>query len=379
MTDSSFPTVSDVARAIEEWAPPGTAQSYDNVGLQVGRTDSVVRRGVIAVDCTPAVVRQASELDADLVVSHHPLLFRPLKTISARDLVGATALALAESRIALYSAHTNLDSARGGVSFALARHLGLEAIRFLQPLEGDVLRKLVVFVPETHAEQVRQAMTEAGAGGIGAYVGCAFETHGTGYFRPTDNADPFIGQAGGPPEQVKEVRLEMEVVSWRISTVLQALHGAHPYEEVAYDLIPVTQPYRDAGLGAVGTLPEPEPLFAFLSRVSERLGVRSLRHTGAATDSVRTVAVCGGAGSDLIPAAIVAGADAYVTADVTYHRYFDALATDGSPRLMVVDAGHYETEAIAERILLDFLVDRFSQVDWSLSAAPTSPVRTFVH
>jgi dinuclear metal center YbgI/SA1388 family protein len=379
MTESRLPTVADVARAIEEWAPPGSAQPYDNVGLQVGRRDRAVRRAVVALDCTPGVVRQAKDLGAELVVSHHPLLFRPARSVTGGDLVGATVLALAESGIALYSAHTNLDSARDGVSFALARQIGLEGVRFLQPLGGDVLSKLVVFVPGSHAEAVRTALADAGAGRIGAYDGCAFESRGTGHFRPTDDADPFIGRAGGPAEQVEEVRLETEVASWRLDTVLAAMREAHPYEEVAYDVVPVRQPYRCAGLGAIGTLPAAEPLYAFLSRVAERLGVRSLRHTGAASDAVRTVAVCGGSGSDLIPVAIAAGADAYVTADVTYHRFFDALGPDGSPRLMLVDAGHWETEAVAERILRDYLAARFDAVDWHLASAPTTPVRTFLH
>jgi len=373
------PTVADIASAIEEWAPPGSAQSYDNVGLQVGRADRTVSRAVIALDCTPSVVREAREAGAELVVSHHPLLFRPLKRLAAGDLVAETALSLAEAGIALYSAHTNLDVARGGVSFALARQLGLEDVRFLQPLDGDVLRKLVVFVPASHSDQVREAVARAGAGRIGAYEGCAFESPGTGHFRPSKGANPFIGEAGGPAEQVEEVRLEMEVPSWLLSRVLVALSEAHPYEEIAYDIVPVRQAYRNAGLGAVGTLPGAEPLFAFLSRVTERLGIPALRHTGAASDAVRTVAVCGGSGSDLVPAAIAAGADAFVTADVTYHRFFDVLGPDGAPRIMLVDAGHYETEAVAERLLHGFLSERFENVDWRIASAPTSPVRTFVH
>jgi len=374
-----IPTVAEIAAAVEDWAPPGSAKSYDNVGLQVGRSDRTVSRAVIALDCTPAVVREAREMGAELVVSHHPLLFRPLKRLVEGDLVAETTLSLAEAGIALYSAHTNLDAARDGVSFALAREIGLQDLRFLQPLDGDVLRKLVVFVPASHSDQVREALSSAGAGRIGAYEGCAFESPGTGHFRPSAGANPFIGEAGGPAEQVEEVRLEMEVPAWLLPRALAALSEAHPYEEIAYDVVPVRQEYRNAGLGAVGMLPEAEPLFAFLSRVAERLGVPALRHTGAARDSVRTVAVCGGSGSDLVPAAIAAGADAYVTADVTYHRYFDVLGPDGAPRIMLVDAGHYETEAVAERVLHGFLSGRFADVEWRIASAPTTPVRTFVH
>lgn len=378
MSESRHPTVAEIAFVLEEWAPPGTAQSYDNVGLQIGRPTQTVRKAVIALDCTPAVVQQAKDWGADLVITHHPLLFRPLDTLTDAGLVSATALALAESRIALYAAHTNLDAARDGVSFALAHALGLEDIRFLQPLDEEVLQKLVVFVPVEDADRVRRAMADVGAGRIGAYEGCAFETRGTGHFRPTTYADPHIGTAGGGPEQVDEVRIEMEVASWRLPAVLEAMRDTHPYEEVAYDLIPVKQPYRDAGIGTIGTLPTPEVLSRFLSRVSDRLKTPALRYVGDELTRVRTVAVCGGSGSEFTRTAIRAGADAFVTADITYHRYFDALGTDGMPRIALVDAGHYETEVVTEGMLREYLFDRFRAVEWRVASAPTSPVRTFV-
>ena len=367
------PTLHEIARALEAWAPPATAQSYDNVGLQVGDPEREVSRAVVALDLTPAVVEEARRLDATLVVTHHPLIFRPLKRVTAQGWSGALALRLAEAGIALYSIHTNLDAAPGGVSFALAEQLGLGDVRFLDRFE-ETLYKLATFVPPEQADAVRAALAEAGAGRIGAYDACAFAVEGTGYFRPGAGADPAIGTAGGPLEAVREVRLEVEVDRWALDAVLAALAAAHPYETPAYDVYPVRQRGTHAGLGAVGRLERPETLAAFLRRVAERLGARGLRYTGDPNAAVRTVAVCGGSGSDFIPQALRAGADAYVTADVTYHKFFDVLDASGRPRMALIDAGHYETEAVTEQLLTDWLAERFPSVAWQRTSVRTSPV-----
>ncbi len=376
MSEPTFPTVREIAEALEAWAPPGSAQSYDNVGLQVGDPERTVRRALLALDMTPAVFEEARALGAELIITHHPLLFRPLRQLTPGSLVASLALRLAESGIALYSIHTNLDAAPGGVSFALATHLGLRDVQFLQKME-QALYKLVTFVPASHFEQVREALARAGAGRIGNYEACAFATRGTGYFRPGDMARPFIGEPG-KLESAEELRLEVEVARWDLPRVLAAMRAAHPYEEVAYDVYPVEQPYTRAGLGAIGRLEKPEPLRDFLQRVSERLRTDSLRYVGDLEAPVQTVAVCGGAGADLIGRALAAGADVYVTADLTYHRFFEVLGDDGRPRMALVDAGHYETEALTETLLEKWLQQRFPTVSWQCTAARTSPVRTFI-
>ncbi|BBM70165.1 Nif3-like dinuclear metal center hexameric protein [Rhodothermus marinus] len=373
----TYPTVREIAAALEAWAPPGSAQSYDNVGLQVGDPEQPVRRALLALDLTPAVLGEARTLEAELIITHHPLLFRPLRQLTPDGLVSSLALRLAAAGIALYSIHTNLDAAPGGVSFALAEHLGLKDVQFLAKME-QALYKLVTFVPASHFEQVREALAEAGAGRIGNYEACAFATRGTGYFRPGDMARPFIGEPG-KLESAEELRLEVEVARWDLPRVLAAMRDAHPYEEVAYDVYPVEQPYTRAGLGAIGRLEKPELLRDFLQRVAERLQTDSLRYVGDLDASVETVAVCGGAGADLIGRALSAGADAYVTADLTYHRFFEVLDNDGRPRMALIDAGHYETEALTEALLATWLQQRFPTVDWKRTTARTSPVRTFIH
>ena len=372
---ASAPTIADIADALEAWAPPGSAQDYDNVGLQVGDAARSVDTALLALDATPQVLDEAKAHDADLVVTHHPLLFRPLDGVTADSYVSNLALRFAEAGIGLYSIHTNLDAAPGGVSFALADRLGLTDIGFLDGFE-ETLYKLAVFVPEGAFDTVREALADAGAGRIGDYEACAFSVAGTGFFQPGDDTDPHIGTAGGDVESAEERKLEVEVARWNLGRVLGALEEAHPYEEVAYDLYPVHQKNTRAGLGALGHLPSAEPLSAFLDRVADRLDAESLRYAGTDEASVERVAVCGGAGSDFIGTARGAGADAYVTADVTYHEFFDVLGQDGTPEMALVDPGHYETEALTEALLGDWLADRFTTVDWTRTDTRTSPMKT---
>ena len=373
----TFPTIAEIAGALEAWAPPGSKLSFDRVGLQVGDPERAVGSVLVALDLTPAVVAEAEARGAGLIVTHHPLLFKPLERLVPTDFVSGLALRLAERGIAYYALHTNLDAARGGVSFALAEELGLEDIGFLDGLE-DGLRKLVTFVPETHLDEVRRALAEAGAGHIGAYRGCAFASPGTGYFEPEADARPALGTAGGGPEQVAEVRLEVQVMRWDVARVVAALKAAHPYEEVAFDVYPLEGAATRVGLGALGQLPEPMPLPAFLARVAERLGAEALRYTGDDAAQIAKVAVCGGAGSALVGQALGAGADAFVTADVTYHTYFQPLDVEGHPRMALVDAGHAETERLTEALLVRWLAERFPALDLRRTRHRTSPMRTFV-
>lgn len=375
-THVNLPTLDDILGVLESWAPPGAAQSYDNVGLQVGRRTCTIESCIVALDLTPAIIDEAIASGAQLIITHHPLIFRPLRTVSTDSLQGAMALRLAESGIALYSIHTNLDSIVGGVSFALAEQLGLDEVRILSPLDQSLL-KLTTFVPASHLDQVREALAEAGAGRIGDYDACAFTTEGTGYFRPGQKASPFIGKSGGDLESVNEIRIEVEVPRWDVSRILKSLRAAHPYEEVAYDLYPVEQPASRFGLGALGSLKEAETLENFLNRVAGTLDQSGIRYTGNPEASIKTVAVCGGAGGDLIGLAARLGADAYVTADLTYHRFFDVLDMEGKAKMALIDAGHYETEAITEKLLVDRLSHVFPQVTWKRTGIRTSPVRTY--
>jgi hypothetical protein len=246
-------------------------------------------------------------------------------------------LRLAEQKIALFSAHTNLDYAQGGVSVAFAETLGLKNIRFLAPLKNS-LAKIVVFVPEGHVARVRDAMSQAGAGVIGSYSSCSFGTRGTGSYYGSEASNPVIGNRGHL-EFVEETRLEMIAPRASVSGVVAALKAVHPYEEPAYDIYVIDNPNPNLGMGAFGTLPKPQSLGHFLRSLKRILGVQALRYTGTVTRNIQNVAVCGGSGSDLLPDALSANADVFVTADVRYHTFQKADTT-----IALVDAGHWETE-----------------------------------
>ena len=368
-------TVADVLATLHAWAPPGQKADFDRVGLQVGDPAAEVDRVLVALDLTPAVVDEAAETGAQLIVTHHPLLFKPVGQVTASDAVGSLAWRLGRAGVSYAAIHTNLDAALGGVSFALADQLGVRDAQILAPLDG-VMRKVVVFAPVEAADAVRQALADAGAGEIGDYAACSFSSPGTGRFRPEPGASPHRGEVG-QGTSVEEVRIEAVVPQWAVGAIRRAVAAAHPYEEPALDVYPVDGRATRQGYGAVGTLDAPEPLPTFLARVRDALGAGALRYVGDDDQSVERVAVCGGAGLSFLGDAIRAGADVYVTSDVTYHRFFEALDTSGQPRLTLVDAGHYETEAVTERLIADRLRQAHAGLAVDVTRHRTSPMRTF--
>jgi dinuclear metal center YbgI/SA1388 family protein len=355
--------IADLIQSFEEWAPRWAAWEKDNVGLQIGSGQGRATKVLVALDVTQDIVREAIARKAELIISHHPLLFRPPTSITANDAVGRLVLQLAEHGISLFSAHTNLDFARNGVSTTLAEVLGLHNIRFLTPLKNS-LAKIVVFVPEGHATQVLHAMAQAGAGMIGEYSSCSFGAKGRGSFLGSAASNPSIGRRG-ILESVDETRLEMISPRASVPAVVAAMKAVHPYEEVAYDVYYVENSNPNFGMGALGELPKPQTLAKFLKDIKHLLGCRALRFTGNPAQNIQTVAVCGGAGSDLISDAITARADAFVTADVRYHTFERAAG-----EIALVDAGHWETE----HIILDRMAARIRDA----GKAAHSPLSVFI-
>jgi dinuclear metal center YbgI/SA1388 family protein len=340
-------TVKVICDILEAWAPKGAALTperfggfEDNVGLQIGDSQKEVKNILVALDVTREVIREAVTRQIDLLIVHHPLLFRPLKTIRVSDSVGKLVYELVQHDIALYVAHTNLDLTKGGVSVALAKALGLQKIDFLRRCNG-LLKKIAVFVPVEYVDRVTEAMARGGAGIIGNYELCSFRTAGTGTFKPMVGATPFLGSACGIGEfeKAEEIRLEMLAPAWAVNNVIQEMKRVHPYEEVAYDVYPVEQDDVNYGYGAIGSLPEPTTLREYIAVVKETLKVSALRYAGDVSASVQTIAVCGGSGSFLLGDAIQRRADVFITADVRYHTFHDAVG-----RIALIDAGHYETE-----------------------------------
>jgi dinuclear metal center YbgI/SA1388 family protein len=337
-------TVREIQDLIESWAPRQLAWERDNVGLQVGSPDNPVHGILVALDVTDRIIDEALRRRANLIVSHHPLLFHPVRSITGHDRVGRLIQRLVQSEIAVYSAHTNLDFATTGVSMELADRLGLQDVDVLSHAE-QMLKKVVVFVPTDHVNAVMTAMAGAGGGTIGKYDQCTFQSVGTGTFRPSGQARPYIGQKG-TLERVSEVRLEMVVPMPKLPSVLLAMRSAHPYEEIAFDVYALDNASPNQGAGAIGRLKRPLTLQEFLKQISRTLSIGALRYSGNPRTRIRSAAVCGGSGSDLISTAIGRHADAFVTADVKYHAFQEA---DG--RIALIDAGHFETERpIVQRV-----------------------------
>jgi dinuclear metal center YbgI/SA1388 family protein len=341
-------TVRDIAHILEEWAPREIAWERDNTGIQCGNPSAPVHGILVALDVTEHVVREARRRQASLIVCHHPLLFHPLSSVDTSAGTGRLLADLLRQGIAVIAAHTNMDFVRGGTSFALAEVLGLRDPAFLVR-NYRLHTKIVTYVPPSHVERVAQAMSDAGAGVIGNYTQCSFRTEGTGTFLGTSASSPAVGTRG-VFERTPETRLEMQLLRRDAPAVVRALKQAHPYEEVAFDLYSLENTHPDFGMGAIGNLRRPVTLSAFLGRIRRTLGSRGLRYCGAPETPLRSVAVCGGSGAELLQQAINGGADAFITADVKYHAFQEA-----SGRIALVDAGHYETElpvvpAIAGRL-----------------------------
>lgn len=346
----------EIIAAIEALAPPELAAEWDNVGLMLGSYETEVRRVLVCLDVSLEIVEEAVSRGANLIVSHHPLFFRPLKQINFDEARGKLVHNLIKEDIMVYSAHTNLDSADMGVSYHLAAKLELEDIEVLVPTHREKYYKLVTFVPEDHEKIVREALTRAGAGWIGNYSDCTFRTMGIGTFLPMSGTTPYLGQEG-ELMQANEYRLETILPTTRLPEVLQALKKAHPYEEVAYDVYPLANEGPAQGIGRLGVLASPVSLKDFALRVKERLNAASIKLVGDGQRKVKKVAVCGGAGSEVMAAASAAGADVLVTGDLKFHEAQTALAMD----LAVIDAGHYATEKLIVPALVNYLQEQLQE------------------
>lgn len=331
--------LTDLIGLLNTHYPPGLAEDWDNVGLQVGDPTAEVSRVLICLDAEETTIKEAERVAAQLVISHHPLLYRPLKRLTPGDESGRAVFRAIRSGIAVFSAHTNLDRAADGLNDWLAARLGLEECVPLEEAQRGNFYKLVVFVPGGHEAELLEAVFAAGAGQVGKYDRCSFRCQGTGSFRGSEDTDPYIGQPGSM-EETDEFRLETIVPADRLNKVVTRMLKAHPYEEVAYDLIPLANQRRDIGLGRIGRLASPLPLQQFAEQVRQQLQLPALRLVGDRQASISKVAVCGGSGISLLSEAIRQGADCLVTGDIKFHDAQRARAEG----LALLDAGHFGTE-----------------------------------
>lgn len=362
--------ISDIVSFLESLAHPSLQESYDNAGLITGQPTQPCSGIICSLDVTEAVVEEAVSKGCNLIVAHHPIVFRGLKRINGSNYVERTIIAAIKNDIAIYAIHTNLDNVMHGVNGRMASMLGLQQITVLWPKEGT-LRKLFTFAPADKAAELRQALFSAGAGNIGNYSECSFNSDGTGTFTAGEGTDPYVGRIG-EQHQEKETRIEVIFPFYLESRIVEALKKAHPYEEVAYDIIPLANAHEATGAGLVGELPGAMEEKLFLEKLKSVFGLSVVRHTAFRGGPIKKVALCGGAGSFLISRALRSKADIYVTADMKYHEFFDA-----EGRMIIADIGHYESEQFTIALLQEVLEQKFLTFAVLKTTVNTNPVQYF--
>jgi len=363
--------ISDIVGHLESLAPPAYQEPYDNAGLLTGSGTWECTGVLTTLDVTEEVVKEAVARQCNLIVAHHPIVFSGLKKITGKNYVERTVIAAIKKDIAIYAIHTNLDNmVEEGVNGRIADKLGLEGRQVLLAREST-LQKLYCFVPVDHLEAVRSAIFAAGAGHIGGYSECSYSVEGFGTFKGGEGAQPFVGQPGVRHAE-KEARLEVILPAHLSRSVVQAMTAAHPYEEVAYDLVPLANTHSGVGAGLVGELPAAMEEKAFLGMLCEKFGLSVVRHTRLTGQPVKRVAICGGAGSFLISNALASGANIYITSDVKYHEFFDA-----NDRLVIADIGHFESEQFTTDLLFDNLREKFRNFAVLKSDVKTNPVHYY--
>jgi dinuclear metal center YbgI/SA1388 family protein len=363
--------LSDITNYLESIAPLAYQEDYDNSGLIVGHPDKEITKALISLDCTEAIVDEAIENGCNLIISHHPIVFKGLKKFTGKTYVERVLIRAIKNDVAIYAIHTNLDHVFNGVNAKICDTLGIKNYTVLSP-KGDILKKLVTFCPIAQAEQVRNALFRAGAGHIGNYSECSLSMLGKGSFRAGENTQAFVGEKGIRHIE-EEVRIETIYPADKESFVLKALRDAHPYEEVAYDLYQLTNLHNQVGAGMIGTLETEVNELDFLKHVKTELQAKVIRHTALLNKKVKRVAVCGGSGSFLLQQAIRAGADMFITADYKYHEFFDA-----DNKIVIADVGHFESEQFTQQLLLELINKNFPNFALHLAQQSTNPINYLI-
>lgn len=348
-------TAAKIAKLMEEWAPLSLAYEWDNVGLQVGTLKKDVSKVLITLDVIETVVDEAIEKNADFIIAHHPLLFKPIIQLDSDSPRGRVIEKLLRHGITVYAAHTNLDITDGGVSDMLADLLGLEETQVLASDKQEKLYKLAVFVPKTHAEQLRQALGDAGAGYIGDYSHCSFQTAGQGSFQPQEGSDPYLGKTG-ELERVDEIKIETIISQSDVKKIQEVVYETHPYEEPAFDLFPLANQGKTLGAGRIGILRNELTVKELCELIKNKWDIPHLRVTGNIDQQVKKVAVLGGSGESFINEAKAKNADVYITGDLTFHPSQDTWQEG----MVLIDAGHY-AEKVMKKFVKQYLDEQLGE------------------
>jgi len=363
-------TIREIKQVLEHYAPLELQEEYDNSGLLIGNPEMEISKVLVAVDITEEVLEEALQNDCNLVISHHPLIFKGLKRIAEEDSIQRLTVKAIRNQIAVYSMHTNLDNSFNGLNAWVCDLLGIKKCSILSPGKG-LLSKLVTFCPVDHSDRVRQALFEAGAGHIGNYDCCSYNLTGQGTFRALENANPYVGEKNVVHFE-PEYRIEVIFPRFLEHRLIAALLKNHPYEEVAYDVYPLSNTAGFAGSGMVGDLDTPMTEIRFLEKVKNQMGIHFLRHTALSGKKISRVAVCTGSGAFLIPEAKKTGAGAFLTADLKYHDFFEA-----NGELVLADIGHYESERFAKDLIYGVLIKKFPNFAFLISKIDTNPVHYY--
>ena len=359
--------LNELITKLEAAAPLDLQESYDNSGLLIGFPEKEINKALITLDINDAIVDEAIQTDCDLIIAHHPLIFKGLKQLTGNTMTERLVIRLIKKDIAVYAIHTNLDNIHTGVNNMLAKKLGLKNLKILSPGKGN-LKKLVTYCPTDQAAQLRDAIFKAGAGHIGNYDSCSFNGSGQGTFRALEGTNPYVGQKGELHFE-SEIRIETIVPGSILNKVITAVIKAHPYEEVAYDIYPLDNIDSKTGAGMIGELDTPKSGIEVLKDVKEILSCKVIKFSGQSKKQVKRVAICGGSGAFLIGKACSAGADLYITGDIKYHDYFDF-----EEKMILADAGHYETEQFTKELLYSILKKNFPTFALLISKIDTNPV-----
>ncbi len=365
--------IKEITNLLEQLAPPAYAEAYDNVGLLVGNANQEITGVLCTLDCIETVVDEAIANNCNLIVAHHPIIFKGLKKLTGANYVERTVIKAIKHDIAIYAIHTNLDNVNNGVNKQICDKLGLKNLNILS-LKSDTLLKLAVFVPTSDVEKLRTVLFENGAGNIGNYSECDFELEGKGGYKANENANPVLGEINKRHTE-NETKIEVILPMYLKNKIVSAMIKAHPYEEVAYDLYELVNKNTLIGSGMVGDLENEIELNELLKNVKNVFKANGIRHTVDLKKKIKRIAVCGGSGSFLLKEAICAGADAFITADFKYHEFFD---TEG--QIVVLDIGHFESEQFTINLLADYLkwhLKNISTFAVRLSEVVTNPIKYF--
>jgi dinuclear metal center YbgI/SA1388 family protein len=360
--------IKDITNYLESIAPRPLQESYDNAGLIVGDKEAEVVGVLIALDCTEEIIEEAIKKNANLVIAHHPIVFKGLKSLTGSNYIERTIIKAIKNDIAIYAIHTNLDNIRSGVNAKFGEKLKLQNMRILRPIRN--LQKLVTYIPTKDTTAVLSALHAAGAGNIGDYSECSFTVTGTGHFTPGANTNPTIGNRN-ISETVEEDRVEVILPNYASAAIINTLQQAHPYEEVAYYLTDLQNINQDNGAGLIGELDSAMGAQEFLEYLKQSLNIEVFRHTDF-RGKIKTVAICGGSGTFLLQDALQQSADAFITGDVKYHDFFDA-----ENRILFCDVGHYESEVGTKELLGEILTKKFTTFALHLSEWNTNPIRYY--